>query len=132
MPVETPSQPLDPARWHVCTPYLYGVDLFNHGYWWEAHEAWEGPWQVAGRHSEVGSFLQGLIQISVARLKWRQQLDRPAKRLRDDGLAKLERRGKRFAGLEIPSFCLQVKEFFIPRRSPAAAPPELIIELANA
>ena len=22
--------------------FLWGLDLFNHGYYWEAHEAWEG------------------------------------------------------------------------------------------
>jgi uncharacterized protein len=25
----------------------WGLDVFNHGYYWEAHEAWEGLWQVA-------------------------------------------------------------------------------------
>ncbi len=29
--------------------FLWGLDLFNHGYYWEAHEAWEGLWQVADR-----------------------------------------------------------------------------------
>ena len=69
---------LDPTMWYDCESYLYGVDLFNHAYWWEAHEAWEGPWRAAGRQSATGFFLQGLIQISVARLKWSQTLIRPA------------------------------------------------------
>src|SRR5690606_31063398 len=25
--------------------FRYGVDLFNHGFPWEAHEAWEALWQ---------------------------------------------------------------------------------------
>jgi hypothetical protein len=29
--------------------FLWGLDLFNHYYYWEAHEAWEGLWQVADR-----------------------------------------------------------------------------------
>ena len=29
--------------------FLWGLDLFNHGYYWEAHEAWEGLWQGADR-----------------------------------------------------------------------------------
>ena len=35
-------QPPNPEDWRACGDYLYGVDLFNHGYYWEAHEAWEG------------------------------------------------------------------------------------------
>ena len=27
--------------------FLWGLDLLNHGYYWEAHETWEGLWQVA-------------------------------------------------------------------------------------
>ncbi len=39
----------EPAELHVedwwnCTEYLWGIDLFNHGYYWEAHEVWEGLW----------------------------------------------------------------------------------------
>ena len=58
-------------NWHSCEEYLYGVDLFNHGFWWEAHEALETVWLAAGgRHTETGTFIQGLIQITVAHLKW--------------------------------------------------------------
>ena len=28
--------------------FLYGVDLFNHHYWWEAHEVWESLCAVVG------------------------------------------------------------------------------------
>ncbi|MCF6180357.1 MAG: DUF309 domain-containing protein, partial [Geopsychrobacter sp.] len=50
------------ADWPDCVSYLYAVDLFNHGYWWEAHEAWEAVWLAAGQTSEGGRFVQGLIQ----------------------------------------------------------------------
>src|SRR5262245_4846701 len=33
-----PSPPPDPADWRACRAYMYGIDLFNHGYYWEAHE----------------------------------------------------------------------------------------------
>lgn len=59
-----------PDDWAQCEPYLYGVDLFNHGYWWEAHEAWEAVWLAAGqRATRCGSFVQGLIQLAGAQLK---------------------------------------------------------------
>jgi hypothetical protein len=34
--------------------FLWGLDLFNHGYCWEAHEAWEGLWQVADQTAHCG------------------------------------------------------------------------------
>lgn len=59
-----------PDDWRSCEPYRYGIDLFNHGYWWEAHEAWETVWLAAGQRSTVcGSFVQGLIQLAGAQLK---------------------------------------------------------------
>ncbi|MCX5745889.1 MAG: DUF309 domain-containing protein, partial [Proteobacteria bacterium] len=29
--------------------FRHGVDLFNHGFPWEAHEAWEPLWRAAPR-----------------------------------------------------------------------------------
>lgn len=40
-----------------------GVDLFNRGHWFEAHETWEDVWHVAD--GERKRFLQGLIQCAV-------------------------------------------------------------------
>ena len=40
-------------EWRDCEHYLYGVDLFNQGYWWEAHEAWEAVWLAAGQRKTV-------------------------------------------------------------------------------
>jgi hypothetical protein len=59
-----------PDDWFDCEPYLYGIDLFNHGYWWEAHDALEAVWLAAGQRStQCGVFVQGLIQVAVAQLK---------------------------------------------------------------
>ena len=35
---------VDADDWRDNEPYLFGVDLYNHGFLWEAHEAWEGIW----------------------------------------------------------------------------------------
>jgi hypothetical protein len=64
----------DPDRWPECRPYLRGLDLFNHGFYWEAHEAWEGLWHAAGRNGPAADFLKGLIQLAVAGVKHRQGL----------------------------------------------------------
>jgi len=49
--------------------FLWGLDLFNHGYYWEAHEAWEGLWQVADRDGPLRMLLKGLILLSAAGIK---------------------------------------------------------------
>ena len=63
---------LDPSRWQDCQSYLRGIDLFNHGYYWEAHEAWEALWHAAGRSGVVADFLKGLIALAAAGVKARE------------------------------------------------------------
>ena len=64
--------PLNPDEWHSNADYLFGIDLFNHGYYWEAHETWEGLWHACGRTGLAGDFLKGLIQLAAAGVKVRQ------------------------------------------------------------
>jgi hypothetical protein len=73
-------EPLDAVDWSGCSTYLYGIDLFNHGYYWEAHEAWEGLWLAAGRMGVTAEFLKGLIKLAAAGLKIRQQRPRGVRR----------------------------------------------------
>lgn len=61
----------DPTRWRDCDDYLYGIDLFNYGFYWEAHEAWEGLWHAFDRRSGTANYLQGLINFAAAGLKVR-------------------------------------------------------------
>jgi hypothetical protein len=63
---------LDPRDVWRCDRYLFGIDLWNHGYYWEAHEAWEGLWHTAGRTGAVGALLKGLIRLAAAGVKVRQ------------------------------------------------------------
>lgn len=50
----------------------YALDLFNHGYYWEAHEIWETLWQARERDSTEGQLLQGLIALAAAGVKARE------------------------------------------------------------
>lgn len=50
----------------------YGVDLFNHGFYWEAHEAWESAWIAQGRAGEQADLLKGLIHLAACGVKARQ------------------------------------------------------------
>jgi hypothetical protein len=67
---------IDPERWRECRGYLWGVDLFNNGFYWEAHEAWEGVWRGHDRSETPAIFLQGLIKFAAAGVKAREGVPR--------------------------------------------------------
>jgi predicted metal-dependent hydrolase len=67
-----PAPPLDPTAWRQSSAYLYGVDLFNHGYYWEAHEAWESLWHAADRTGTTATWLKALIKLTAAGVKARE------------------------------------------------------------
>ena len=62
----------DPARWADSLPYVLGIDLFNHGYFWEAHECWESLWHACGRRGPLATFFKALIQLAVVGVKARE------------------------------------------------------------
>ncbi len=67
-----PVATLEPDQWASSQDYLAAIDLFNHGYYWEAHEAWEGLWHAAGRSGLLADFLKGLIKLAAAGVKARE------------------------------------------------------------
>jgi len=89
--------------WRTCQPYLYGVDLFNHGYWWEAHEIWENVWFAAGRTTREGIFIQGLIQLAAAQLKRFMHEIEGATILTHAGCEKLTVGQDNYLGIDVPS-----------------------------
>ena len=52
--------------------WLYALDLFNGGWYWEAHEAREGFWNALGRSTPEARFVQGLIHLAAAAVKIRE------------------------------------------------------------
>lgn len=60
------------APWHSDETYCHGIDLFNHGYYWEAHEAWESSWHAASRRGATADLLKGLIKLAAAGVKARE------------------------------------------------------------
>ena len=123
--------PLDPADWQASRAYLRGIDLFNHGYYWEAHEVWEGLWNACGRLGTVADFLKGLIQMTAAGVKVRQgmpqgvrSLSRGAADLFEKVLADLGSSGPRYLGLDVVALLYFVREVAAsPERNPADAGP---------
>jgi hypothetical protein len=66
-PDEEPWEPATP--WHTDIRYLHAADLFDHRYYWEAHEAWEALWHSAEPDSSTHRLLQSLIQYAAAILQ---------------------------------------------------------------
>ncbi len=97
------------SDWCDCQLYLYGVDLFNYGYWWEAHEAWETVWLAAGPETEVGRAVQGLIQLAAAQLKRFTGSANGAQQLTVTGLEKLPPGERVYLGIELQAFSAEVQ-----------------------
>jgi predicted metal-dependent hydrolase len=93
-----------PERWQECELFRYGIDLFNHAYWWECHEALEALWNAAGHRSPQGRFFQGIIQVAAAHLKRFMGVEAPALALAQRGLAKLDDLPDRYMGIDVRQF----------------------------
>lgn len=69
-----------PEEWRGLEEWLWAVDLFNHGYWWECHEALEGLWHAAGRSTPAARFVQSLVHLSAALLNRHRGHEEAARR----------------------------------------------------
>jgi len=112
---EEPAGYVAPAEWRSNEDYLYGVDLYNHGFFWEAHEAWEGLWHEA-RHDELqAELLQGLIQCSAACLKIPMEQPRGLAKLTEIGTGRLARVAAEhpsgYMGLDVTAFVEAFRAF---------------------
>lgn len=112
---------LSPEAWRTNEDYLYGVDLYNFAYWWEAHESWEGLWHHA--EDDYRLFLQGLIQISAALIKHHMRMPRPARTLSTAGSDKLQEvllnlkpSTETYMGIDLNEFLSRINVFFAPFR----------------
>ena len=56
-------------HWNECSTFLFGVDLFNAGFFWESHEQWEAVWNALGRSGSEADFIKALIKLSAAKVK---------------------------------------------------------------
>lgn len=65
-------EPTCMSDWRKCGEWLFGIDLFNHGFYWEAHESWEAVWQALGRNSDDAQLVKSLIKLAAAGVKARE------------------------------------------------------------
>lgn len=106
-----------PERWQDNAIYLFGVDLYNYGYWWEAHEAWESLWKQPQASPTTKKFLQGLIKISAAFLKWHTRQQRGLEQLYDQGVSHLKdvlQEKEIYMGLDLAEHIAKVSRHFTP------------------
>lgn len=109
--VPAAAVPIGDANRRTHEDFLYGVDLFNHRFWWEAHETFEALWHATGRTTPAGHCLQALIQCAAAQLQ--AELGHPR------GARSLLRRAQRHAaaagearlGVDLPALLAQTARF---------------------
>lgn len=68
-----PAKPLLEARWSENRSYLLGLDFFNLGFYWEAHDEWDRLFKTTGPDIEEGKFLKGLVKMAAAGMKVREE-----------------------------------------------------------
>jgi len=105
---EEPRPDGEPARSGLLSSeeYLSGIDLFDRGCYFEAHEAWEARWRSSPPGSVDRAFLKALIQLASGAWKARAAAPGGGSRLLRSALALLEgvrrRTGRgRHAGLDL-------------------------------
>jgi hypothetical protein len=104
------------------------VDLFNHGYWWESHEALEELWHAAGRTTPAARFVQALIHLSAACLN-RHRGHREAARRQAAravrGLRAARTLGPIVMGIDVEALAVDVARAF---SDPGERPPRLELD----
>jgi hypothetical protein len=92
------------------TEYLKGIDLFNEGDFFEAHEYWEELWNVTTGSERL--YYQGLIQAAAALIHHYRDNLRGARVCIGKSLEKLESLPPVFMSLDLEKFTAELREFF--------------------
>ena len=89
VPGLTPHPVSDPrGHWRETRPvcsspaaaFDFATQLFNAGYYWEAHEVWEGVWGALGRRGRDADRVKGLIKLAACGVKCLEQNAEGARR----------------------------------------------------
>lgn len=116
---------LNVADWRTCEHYLFGIDLFNAGYWWECHEVLEGLWHASGIGSEASHVLQAVIQCAAAHLKAATGRPAGARRLLDHATRHSRWAGEGCLGLDLDALVSGTRVFLtVEGAEPARLRPE--------
>lgn len=86
--------------------WKYGLHLFHHGFYWEAHEVLEPVWMAAAPNSAEKAMAQAVIQLANAALK--RNMGKPKAAVRLAGMvealaSEAARGGEVVLGVEVAS-----------------------------
>jgi hypothetical protein len=101
--------------WHEDRNFLRGLDLFDHRYYWESHETWEGIWHQVPKNASFSLLLQALIQSGAYTLKIHCNQKSPALKLLERVQKRLEiveaREGSHYCGLTLATIVPRLEAF---------------------
>ena len=106
----SPVDSFSTENWQDCDEYLYSIDLFNYGYWWEAYERLKHISLGAGRESETGRFVQGVLQIAAALLKHFMREETGAATLAELGAENLQGVADTYLGINVTTLLTQLQD----------------------
>ena len=112
---EEKPKPLSQTTWQTNEVYLWGIDLYNYAYWWEAHEAFEGLWKIESRETITSQYLQGLIKVCAALIKWNLKKSRGLVELYQGAVGHLQKVSERHAnymGVDLLSYFKNLDRHF--------------------
>src|SRR5262245_19747783 len=92
--------------------YLAGIEHFNAGDYFEAHEVWEDLWHECSSADRL--FYQSLIQAAVALYHFNNANDTGARRLFASGKQKMDGYRPWYHGLDVERFWLDVQAALAP------------------
>jgi uncharacterized protein len=84
-----------------------GVELFNAGEWFEAHEVWEDAWHLAS--GERKRFYQGLIQCAVTLEHARRGNPRGVRSVMKTAVPKFDGLPDVYMGVYVPKLIAELK-----------------------
>jgi hypothetical protein len=122
---EHDARPLTQDSWGENEDFLFGVDLFNAGYFWEAHVFWERLWALQETEPRVRRVLQSIIQAAAACLKARQGRIAGARKLLDR--ARLESLEGRELGIDVSALARDARRFVEGNEEP----PHLVLSIES-
>jgi predicted metal-dependent hydrolase len=104
-----------------------GIDLFNSGRYWDAHEAWEHAWMPDRKGPDAG-FYKGLIQVAAGCLHYGRRNRRGAVNKWGSGADYLRPYLPEHLGIRVLPLVKTVDEFLIamkPREWPELTMPRI-------
>jgi predicted metal-dependent hydrolase len=99
-----------------------GIELFNAGHYWHAHEQWEQCWLTSPE--PAATFYKALIQAAAALVKWQQGNLRGLQRNWAKSRARLLTLPPTFAGIDLLALRTAMDAFVL---APDQPPPQLLL-----